>query len=421
MRWLYSLIWYLAAPLIALWWLKRALREPEWRHGLRERFGYLRDYRSDGIWLHAASVGEVQAVMPLLHALQERWPEMPVSITAFTPTGKAHAQRLAPEDVRCALLPFDLPGATARFIARLRPRLAIIVETELWPNLYAACRKQEVPLLLVSARVTERGAKQYASWRSLVADTLSVPAVIGVQTDADADRLEGLGASPLRISVTGNIKFDFALPEGFRERARALAGELGMADRTVWIAASTHPGEDEQVLAAHERVLADYPGALLLLAPRHPGRGDALAGMLDAAGWEYGRRGSGSRCRPGMQVYLLDSLGELALCYGICEVAFIGGSLVDIGGHNLLEPAAFGLPLICGPHVQNISGMHALLQDAGALVTVRDGGMLGDVVAGLLADPERRRSQGKAALDVLERNRGSVERVLRLAEGMVQN
>lgn len=412
-------MWYLAIPLIAVWFAFLAFRDPAWRTGLRERLGLIKFVAKRGIWVHAASVGEVQAAQPLLQALRLHYPELPLTLTTFTPSGRDHALRLFPDGVRCALLPFDFPGAAARFIYRLRPRVAVIIETELWPNLYAACERRNIPVLVVSARITERAARRYRRWRGLVTETLRIPAVLSAQTDADAVRMLALGADPTRVTVGGNVKFDFRVPDGVIKRADGLREELGIGSRPVWIAASTHDGEDGQVLAAHRAVVEACPDALLVLAPRHPGRADEVARMTVNGKFRLARRSLAESCADGVQVYLLDTLGELAMFYGIADVAFIGGSLVPVGGHNLLEPAAFGLPLLSGPSVHGVREMHGLLYDAGAIETVADARALGDVVVGLLADAGLRARRGMSARRVLEQNRGAVERIMHLIEGVI--
>lgn len=419
MRVLYSLLWYLMAPAIAVRLLFLAVRDPAWRRGLDERLGLIKRVSRKGIWVHAASVGEVQAALPLVTALRIQYPELPLTLTAFTPSGRDHALRQLPNGVGCALLPFDYPGATRRFITRLRPRIAIIVETELWPNLYAACDDARVPMVVVSARVTAAAARGYRRIGRLIAATLKIPTVISAQTDADAQRIQALGADPTRVTIGGNIKFDFRLPERIDERVAALRAELDLGTRPVWVAASTHDGEDAPVLDAHRALLAHYPYALLVLAPRHPGRADAVAELAQARGFAVGRRSLKARA-DSAQVYLLDSLGELAVFYGLADATFVGGTLVPVGGHNLLEPAAFGLPLLCGPHVHAVRGIHRLLADGGAVRTVTDGAGLGEALVALFGDAAVRKHTGAAGRRVLELNRGAVERALQLVAGVLK-
>ncbi|MEX0899666.1 MAG: 3-deoxy-D-manno-octulosonic acid transferase [Gammaproteobacteria bacterium] len=413
MRWLYSLAWYVALPGIAVFLLFR----PQWRRGWRDRLGLSSVRARRGIWVHAASVGEIQAALPLVESLRMRYPDHALTVTAFTPTGREHALRNVPNGVDCALLPFDFPGAVTRFLERLRPRIAIVVETELWPNLFAECALTRVPLLMASARITDDAVRAYRRWPKLIARTLAIPDVITVQTDADADRLLSLGADPTRVTVGGNLKFDFALPDGLVARAERLREQVA-AGRPVWIAASTHDGEDAPVLEAHRAVLATSPDTMLVLAPRHPGRADAVAALVAREGLTLARRSARAPI-DAPQVYLLDTLGELAAFYGIADAAFVGGTLVPVGGHNLLEPAAFGVPLLCGPHIDSVTAMHALFDDADAVETVFDAAGLGAAVARYLTDDALRVRRGAAARAVLEQNRGAVARVMHLVEGIL--
>lgn len=413
---LYSLAWYAALPAILVY----LLLNPRWRAGWRERLGLLDTRARRGIWVHAASVGEVQAALPLVEALRVRYPDYPLMVTSFTPTGREHAERNVPNGVECRLLPLDFPGAVGRFIAKLKPRVAIVVETELWPNLFAECAVTRVPLLLVSARISDKAMRAYARWPRLVGRTLRIPDVITVQTDADADRMLALGADPTRVTVGGNLKFDFELPAGVLERSARLREQLADG-RFVWIAASTHDGEEGPALAAHRAVLARHPDALLVLAPRHPGRADAIAAQVVQLGFTLARRSAQTASGgDGAQVYLLDTLGELAVFYGIADVAFVGGTLVPVGGHNLLEPAAFGVPILCGPHVENIAAMHALFEDASAVERVESADDLGVAVARLFDDPAARSRRGGAARAVLDQNRGALTRVMQLVAGALR-
>lgn len=416
---LYSLLWYLAAPLIALWLVAVGLRDPAWWRGLRERLGLVDVAVRGRVWVHAASVGEVQAALPLVEALRERYPGMPIVLTAFTPSGQEHARRSLPADVHCALLPFDFPGAASRFVRRVHPRVAVVIETELWPNLYAACEKADIAVLLVSARITERSARRYRRWRGLVADTLRVVREISAQTEADAGRLLMLGADPGRVTVGGNLKFDLRIPPGVVERAGGLRDELGIGGRPVWIAASTHEGEDEQVLDAHRAVLDAHPDGLLVLAPRHPVRSDTVARAALERGFRTARRSSSDPCDAATDVYLLDTLGELTVFYAIADIAFVGGSLVPVGGHNLLEPAAFNLPLVCGPHLHGVREISALFEEEGGLEVVTSSESLARTVNRLFACPVVREQRGEAARRVLERNRGAVARIVRSVEAVL--
>lgn len=419
MHGVYSLAWYLASPFVFLWLFVRGLRDPAWRGGLAERLGNRSFSRRGGIWIHAASVGEVQSAIPFVFALRMRHPDLTLTLTTFTPSGREHARSHLPDSVECRLLPFDFPGATRRFLRRLNPRLGVVVETELWPNLFEACNRRGLSLLMVSARLTEQSARAWRRWPRLAAAALSVPEVISTQTAADAARFQALGADPTRVTVGGNFKFDFRLPDLLDERIAVLGEESGLTGHRVWIAASTHAGEEEQLLDAHAVIRKTYPDAVLVLAPRHPGRAPRVAEMAQARQMDCVLRSRKAVVGKDTAVFLVDTLGELSAFYGLAEVAFVGGSLVPVGGHNLLEPAAFGLPVLTGPNIGNVALMFELLAAADAVEVVADSNAVAKVVTGLFADEPARHQRGGAANRVLEENRGAVDRAVRLVSGFV--
>jgi 3-deoxy-D-manno-octulosonic-acid transferase len=416
---LYVLLSWLLAPVFVAHLLWRSLSQPGYRRRLPERFGYgLPRLPAPGIWVHAVSVGEVTAAAPLVRALQARYPAKSVVVTTMTPTGSQRVQDLFGATVTHSYVPYDMPGPVRRFFERARPELALILETEIWPNLYHECGRLRVPLVLASARVSPKSVRRYRILFSLIRDTLAHGIVIGAQTPADAARFRSLGASAARTQVTGNIKFDYELPpevpvRGREWRARNAPG------RPVWIAASTHHGEEEAVLEAHRHLLARYPDALLILVPRHPERFAAVAGLLQRVGLRYVTRSSGEQCGPGVPVFLGDSMGELTMFYAAADLAFVGGSLVPVGGHNLLEPAALGIPVITGRHNENAADIAELLQDCGAARPVANGKDLGTAVGGLLADPDDRRHRGVAGQAAIESNRGALDRLLALVTPLI--
>jgi 3-deoxy-D-manno-octulosonic-acid transferase len=316
-------------------------------------------------------------------------------------------------DVR--FLPYDTPGAVARFLDRSRPRLAIIMETELWPNLFAECERRGVPLVLASARLSAKSVSRYRRLGSLFRGIFSASSLIAAQTPEDAERFIAIGAQSARTHVIGNIKFDLELGAGIIDQGRALRSSFGGA-RPMWIAGSTHAGEEEQVLAAHEELRADRADALLLLVPRHPDRFRAVADLLSSRGLRFTRRSSGVLPDSATQVVLVDSVGELAALYASADVAFVGGSLVPIGGHNLLEPAALGVPVLTGPSHSNGRDIARLLLQQGAALQVDDARELAAALARLMADPKERRRIGAIGRHIVESNRGSVARLLELIE-----
>src|SRR6202789_2924759 len=349
MRRLYSLLIYCAVPFVFAAVLWRGLRERAYWQGLGERFG--RGGRLNGsssIWLHAVSLGEMSAAAPLVRALRSKYPDYPVVLTTATLTGRARARSSFGGAVDVRFLPYDTPGAVARFLDRVRPRLAIIMETELWPNLFAECERRGVPLVLASARLSAKSVARYRRFGSLFRGIFSASSLVAAQTAEDAQRFVAIGAESARTRVVGNIKFDMELGAEVADRGRGLRAAFG-SERPTWIAGSTHAGEEEQVLAAHEELLAGRPDALLLLVPRHPERFEAVADLLSRRGWRFARRSAGSAPDGATQVVLVDTVGELAVLYASADAAFVGGSLVPIGGHNLLEPAALGIPVVAGP------------------------------------------------------------------------
>jgi 3-deoxy-D-manno-octulosonic-acid transferase len=356
--------------------------------------------------------------------LRERYPAIPVVVTTLTPTGAARARVLFKDLAQVRYIPFDLPGAVRRFFSRVQPRLAVIFETELWPNLYHQCGRRRIPLVLASARISARSVSRYRKLGSLFRDALARGVVVAAQAQGDADRFKSLGADPARTHVTGNIKFDFSVPFDIGERGRELR-ELYAPDRPMWVAGSTHQGEEEIVLAAHRLVRSQHPRALLVLVPRHPPRFDAVAQGLQGAGIPFGRRSRrmGERAAAvavSAQVLLVDTLGELLDFYAAADIAFVGGSLVPIGGHNLLEPAALGLPILTGPHTANGAEIAQLLVTRGAAEVVHDAHELGSQVAMLLSDPDERERIGALGRDCIDSNRGALGKLLGLVEPLLR-
>ncbi len=412
MRAVYRLLIRILAPLAAAVTLLRAIRDPAYRPGFAERFGFGPPRGAGGaIWVHAVSLGEVVAAGPLVRALRARHPRLDFVITTATPTGRAKARSAFGDGVDVRYLPYDTPRSVARFLDRVRPTLGVIMETELWPSLFAACSRRGIPLVLASARLSARSVARYRRGGALFRGLFGPGVAIAAQTEADAERFRRIGADPARTSVLGNVKFDIEIDPMLPSRAQALrAGDLGT--RPIWVAGSTHAGEERAVLEAHRDVLRAVPDALLIVAPRHPPRFDAVAALLDTAGWRYARRSRGGRVPPSVPVLLLDTIGELPLYYAAADVAFVGGSLVPVGGHNLLEPAAVGVPVLTGPSVDNGREVAALLIAAGAARMVAEAAELGERVAQWLTDPAERARVGAIARQTVATQRGSVARLV---------
>ena len=422
MRLLYFLAVLIAVPVVCVIYLWRGLRDRSYWHDFSERFGFGTPQTPHGVWLHAVSVGEVQACAPLVSALHQRHPQLPLTVTTFTPTGAARARALYGNVAQVRYLPFDLPDAVRRFLGRVQPRLAVIFETELWPNLYRECGRRRIPLVLASARISPRSVGRYRRLGALFRDALAQAAVVAAQAPGDAERFRSLGADASSTHVTGNIKFDFELPPDIAARGARLREEYA-PQRALWVAGSTHgDGEEQAVLEAHQQVRAAHPGAVLVLAPRHPPRFSEVTQALESAGVSFVRR-SASRddnaAAADCAVVLLDSLGELLSFYAAADVAFVGGSLVPIGGHNLLEPAALGVPVLTGPHTFNGEQIARLLIARGAAQVVHNAAELGARVSELLADPRARQRMGAAGRASVDSNRGALEKLLALIEPLL--
>ncbi|MCY4165206.1 MAG: 3-deoxy-D-manno-octulosonic acid transferase [Gammaproteobacteria bacterium] len=415
----YGALSWIAAPALCGHMLARSVRDPGWRKRLPERWGArVPAVPAGGVWLHGSSLGEVVALSILAGELERRRPDLPLLLTAFTPAGSAAIQRGLREGQSHSLLPFDLGLANRRFLRAVRPALGVILETEIWPGLYAACRSAGVPLLIASARLAERSYRRYRKVRPLIAAALSAVRVVGAQTEEDAERFRALGHDGLDVRVSGNLKFHCRPQAGVLERGAELRAAMGAA-RPVWIAASTHEPEEQIALLAQRRLLDERPDALLILAPRHRERFAAVRSCLRQSGLRVAMRSRHRAPDAQTQVFLLDSLGEMTAFYAASDLAFVGGSIAPKGGHNLLEPAAFGLPVLAGPHLFNTPQTARLLSDAGALLRVRDASELAGLAARLLESEEARRSAREGARSCVAAGQAVLDRTLGLIEPLL--
>lgn len=400
---LYRLALLLAAPLIPLRLLWRGRRERGyWRHW-GERLALGPAPVTDPLWIHAVSVGEMRAAQPLIDALRTAHPDTAVLLTCMTPTGRATAQSLYGSFATIVYLPYDYAWVVRRFLRLLQPRVGILMETELWPNLIRAAAQADVPLVLANARLSARSARGYARLPALTRASLQRIDSIAAQTEADAARLLGLGAAS--VHVTGNLKFDIAPPADQLERGAAWKAAWGT--RPVLLAASTREGEELPLLRAFRDTA---PGSVLLvLVPRHPQRFDAVAALVESTGLPYQRRSAaeGTALNPDTRVLLGDSLGELFAYYAACDVAFVGGSLVPLGGQNLIEAASVGRPVLVGPHTFNFEEATQRAIDAGAALRVNDAADLLENALKLLGDAPARARMGEAGLAFAARHRGA--------------
>jgi 3-deoxy-D-manno-octulosonic-acid transferase len=416
-RIIYNLLAYIAAPLAFFNVLWRGIRDPAYRNGYAERFGFGPEQTGDGcIWVHAVSLGEVAAANSLVRALRARYPDLPLVLTTSTPTGARRARELfAAAGVIVRFGPYDLPGAVRRFFAAVKPRLAIFMETELWPNLYRECARRSVPRIIASARISTRSWPRYRRLRALLRPLLRGDVTVAAQTTDDAERFRFLGAPDQNVLVAGNLKFDIHIDPAVLTQGGLLRSEY-LQSRVAWTAGSTHAGEEEQLLDAHALVRAAVPDALLILVPRHPNRFDAVAALLTRRAIRFVRRSTGAAVPGDTEVVLVDTLGELLAFYAATQAAFVGGSLVPVGGHNLLEPAALGIPLATGPFNNNAPDVAKLLLQTHAAVCVNDAQQLAAALSGWLAEPSEGVRTGAIARGVVAANRGALQRILALVE-----
>lgn len=410
---LYSLFVCALLPVLFGYFLWRSLREPDYRRGWAQRLGFITRREAECIWLHVASVGETQAALPLIERLLSRYSHQQIVISSFTPTGAALVKARLGDRVQSVYLAVDTPFAVARFLQRLRPALGVIVETELWPNLLLSCRARGIPLVLASATLSEKSATAYRRFPglTLMREAMQAFQVVAAQTEADARRFSALGVQEGKLEVSGNLKFDLNVAPQLEQEATALRKSWAVEQRPLWIAASTHEGEEQAAIACFKALQAKHPEQLLILVPRHPQRFDDVAQQLSAAGLNFSRRSEQQAVLAATQVLLVDTLGEMMLFYALADIAFVGGSLVPIGGHNLLEPAALAKPVITGPYCESQQQLCVLLEAQQALLRVENAADLAATIAALLADEEGCMAKGQAALAVVESNRGSVAKI----------
>ncbi|MDH2081028.1 lipid IV(A) 3-deoxy-D-manno-octulosonic acid transferase [Pseudomonas atacamensis] len=414
-RTLYTALFYLGLPLVAIRLWLRARKAPAYAKRIGERFTLgMPTLQPGGIWVHAVSVGESIAAAPMIRALLERYPALPITVTCMTPTGSERIQALFANEPRIqhCYLPYDLPCAAARFLDRVQPKLAVIMETELWPNHIHQCAKRGIPVALANGRLSQRSAKGYGRFSKLTAPMLAEMSLLAVQTEAEAQRFRDLGARSEAVEVTGSIKFDLTIDPQLLQRATELRSQWQALERPVWIAASTHEGEDEVVLDAHRRLLGSHSDALLILVPRHPERFNSVFDLCQREGFATVRRSTGANVDAQTSVLLGDTMGELLFLYALADSAFVGGSLVPNGGHNLLEPAALAKPVLSGPHLFNFLDIAAQLREAGALAEVDDAEGLAVEVQRLFELPRDAQRMAEAGLAVMRRNQGALQRLL---------
>ena len=417
MRFLYSCLFYLILPFVYLRLLWRSRHLPAYRERMGERLGYYPFKLDKCLWVHAVSVGETIAAIPLIKALKANYPQFTILVTTMTPTGAARVKAAFGEEVKHVYIPYDLPGAVQRFLNNMHPVVAIIMETELWPNLIAKCKANHIPVCLMNARLSEKSSNGYQRIAYLAREMMQDLSVIAATGQSDADRFIHLGAVKNKVSITGNIKFDLELPSDLTEKSSKLRTFLGN-ERFIWIAASTHEGEEEIILEAHKKIREYDANALLILVPRHPDRFDAIAKQSEQI-FKTQRRTTAQQCDTDTAVYLGDTMGELLLMYSVADVTFVGGSLIERGGHNILEPAALMKPVLSGPHLFNFAEISSLFFSQQALIKVNDAEQLAGELIRLIQHPNERKFLGERALKVVDANRGALAKQLKLIQGVI--
>ena len=411
----YNILFTLALPFIVLRLLWRALKAPAYARRWAERFGFIRltaeqrANRGRWLWVHAVSVGESIAAAPLIRKLRAEHPDIPVIVTTMTPTGSERVREMFGSDVCHVYAPYDHPWAVKRFLSVLQPQLLVIMETELWPNIIHYSKHSGARVIVANARLSEKSARGYEKFAKLGQPMLAQIDCIGAQAASDAQRFQRLGVADSQIAITGSIKFEIDLPPTLADRQAELRALLG-SRRPVWIAASTREGEEEKVVSAFQQCLLELPELLLLLVPRHPERFNSVARLCSERGLNVVRRSDGRPSTPQTQVLLGDSMGEMLAYFSVSDIAFVGGSLVDKGCHNVLEPAALGLPVFTGPSQFNFQTICEQMESAGALRTVADADELAQAIVAACRDEGLRQRMGTAGRNLIASNRGALQR-----------
>lgn len=415
-RFSYTLLYYLLLPVVFTRLLLRARKAPLYRKRWAERLGFFNaPVQANGLWVHAVSVGETIAAAPLIKQIQRAYPDLPITITTMTPTGSERVRALFGDSVFHVYVPYDTPGAVKRFLHRVKPRVALVMETELWPNLVHYCSTQQIPVLIANARLSERSARGYGRFEKLSRDMLSKVSAIAAQGEDDGQRFVALGLTQQKLHITGSVKFDIQVTDELISAGKTLRRQWG-EQRPVLIAASTHQGEDEQMLDAFSQVLKQHPNTLLVLVPRHPERFNDVATLCRAQGFDCALRSKVEPVTPSTQILVGDTMGEMMLLFAASDIAFVGGSLVASGGHNYLEPAALRMPVLSGPHVFNFTDISQMLVAAGGMTLVDNPQQLAERVNHWLSDPVSAQQVGDAAQSVVENNRGAQQRLFELIE-----
>lgn len=397
-----------------LW--RRSLKVPAYRLRWSERIGIFQGQgpKPGGIWIHAVSVGEIVAALPLINAILQQYPQLSLTVTTTTPTGSQRLLQSVGGKVFHIYAPYDLPWAMSRFIKLVQPRLAVIMETELWPNLLYVCNNAKIPVINANGRLSAHSLRGYLRIKPIIESMLKQITCVAAQSQLDADRFIQLGLPINNLQVCGNLKYDVQIPDVQKDLGIELKRNL--PGRKILVAASTHPGEEEQVLTAFKNILTKVPECLLILVPRHPDRFEEVAKTLEREGFAYVRRSQDTECTDKTQVLLGDTMGELNIFYSSADLAFVGGSLVPFGGHNLLEPAAAGVATITGSDTSNFREITQKLLAADALCVIRNSTELSTRVLDLLSDPVLMAGMSKRGLAVVQQNQGATQKVIQIID-----
>lgn len=416
-RFFYTFIMYAVQPFVILFMLIRSVRSPNYRKRLNERYGLFYSQpapQPNGVIIHAASVGEVIAATPLVKQIQATYPNLPITVTTVTPTGSDRVKAAFGDSVTHLYLPYDIPSALTRFIRFIQPKACIVIETEIWPNLIHQLHQRRIPFVIANARLSGRSAQRYSLVSGIFRHVLEEIALIAPQDKISATRYLSLGYDINKLVVTGNIKYDLTISNELVEKVQQLRIHWA-SHRPVWIAASTHEGEEEIILDAHKTLLTQYPNLLLILVPRHPERFVSVADLIAKRQFRYVKRSENVAPHDDHQVVLGDSMGELMLMYGVSDVAFVGGSLVKRGGHNPLEPLTFKIPVISGKYTFNFPEVFRNLVEVQGVLEIGDNATALARAVGIFLNSETLRQRyGQAGFSVLSQNRGALQHLFEL-------
>lgn len=420
MHFVYNWFLRIITPIVLLRLLWRGIRNRGYWHRWSERFALNLHFTDEKrIWIHAVSVGEVRAAVPLIRELLDRYRDYALLVTTMTPTGSAQLRSLFRHDVEHCYVPYDLPSVVKRFLRSARPRLALIMETELWPNLFRECGKRNIPIIVSNVRMSEKSMKGYLKVRTLAASTLANVRLLACQSEQDGERMLAIGAGKDQVRVTGSLKFEYRFPASLTEQGDALRQAWG-GTRPVWVAASTRSGEDELVLDAYKELKRQHPDLVLIIVPRHPERFNSVARLAEKSGYRVTRRSENLNLIPEQTDILIgDTMGELLLFISTSDVVFMGGSLVNTGGHNLLEPAAAGKPVVFGPYMFNFADISRMVLERGAGMQIHSHSDLAPAIDMYIKNPSVRYAAGQAGKELVEQNRGALEKNLALIQSVL--